>query len=165
MSYTYEYKRPVCAATMAILSSHKAGMDMLNLDNLMILIGLRDTNKPADSYPGYWCLPGGFLNVADEQTITTARRETLEECTIDIEESRWKLFYVDDRPGADPRFDQVINVCYYAFVDEVEYDEASGDDDIEEVKWVTIREALEIDLAFDHNVVLRELINVHKIMT
>ena len=161
---TYEYERPACAATAAILSSHSAGMSHLNLNNTMILLGKRDENKPAGSFTGYWCLPGGFLNVAKERTITTVRRETREECSIDIDESRWSLFDVDDRPGADPRFDHVINVCYYAFVTKEEYDKVEGDDDISEVKWVTFKKALKIDLAFDHNIVLRTLIDVHKIM-
>lgn len=165
MTYTYERKKPDCAATMAILRSLVDHDIALSLDNISILIGFRDRNKPADSFPGYWCLPGGFLIVGKERVVTAARRETSEECSIDIEEARWKLFYVDDRPGADPRHEQVINVCYYAYVTNDEFNDAYGDDDIEEVKWITLREALEVDLAFDHNVVLRELITALNVNT
>lgn len=162
-SHTYEYKRPACAATMAILSRGDASMGYLTEYNLMILLGKRDDDKSSDAYPGCWCLPGGFLDVADERTIDTAQRETLEECSIDIEINRWELFYIDDRPGADPRFDQVINVCYYAFVTNDEYDSVKGADDISEVKWVSVSDALKMKLAFDHNVILRELMKDYRI--
>lgn len=121
-----------------------------------ILLGKRDSNKSSDAYPGYWCLPGGFLNVGQERTINTARRETLEEVGLDIDESRWHLFYIDDRPGADPRYAQVINVCYYACVTSSEVNKIQADDDIEAVNWVHMDDALKLKLTFDHNRILEQ---------
>ena len=146
MKFEYSHPRPGCASTMVIVSP----------GDEEVLLGKR--KETSNAFPGAWCLPGGMLEVAKERTITTARRETEEECGIDIIERRWHLFYVNDTPGDDPRFDQIINVCYYTHVTEEEYNSVKGADDITEVKWVPINEARKLNLAFAHNEVLDEYV-------
>lgn len=146
MKFEYSYPRPGCATTQVIVSP----------DFKEVLIGKR--KETSNAFPGAWCLPGGMLEVAKERTINTARRETREETGLDIHESRWHLFMVDDTPGDDPRFDQIENICYYTHVTEEEYNKVKGADDITEVKWVSKDEARELDLAFNHNGVLEEFL-------
>lgn len=142
----YDYPMAATTTTMVLYDS----------GTNKVLLGKRDSNKSADAFPGHWCLPGGFLNVGQERTVNTARRETLEEVGLDIYENRWRLFYVDDRPGADPRYSQVINVCYYAYTYPNEVEKIQADDDIEDVSWIDLREAMEMKLAFDHNKILEQ---------
>jgi len=144
MTYTYEHEMAGNTATMVLFSEWTDE----------VLLGLREKNS--DAFPNTWSLPGGYLMVGTERLINAARRETLEETGLDIEESRWTLFYNDDVPCTDPRYDQVINLCYVADVTGEEYKAAKADDDLDEVKWVKLEEALEYDLAFAHNTILEE---------
>lgn len=142
MKYEYDFPMAGVTATMVIFHS----------DTEEVLLGRRSLDSKA--FPGAWCLPGGYLDVGKECLIDVARRETKEETGIDITEDRWKLFYNDDVPGSDPRYVQVINLCYLAEVTEEEYNSVKAADDLIELKWVNISEASNQDLAFAHNRIL-----------
>jgi len=119
-----------------------------------VLLGLR--KKDSDAFPDHWSLPGGYLNVGTETVPQAATRETKEETSLNIHENRWGMFFVDDKIGSDPRYVQVINLCYWADVTDEEYNSVVASDDLQEVKWVKVDDALEIDLPFNHNEILRE---------
>lgn len=148
--FKYQFEMAGNAATMVIFYTKE-------VDGLpVILLGKR---KPtSDAYPNAWCLPGGYLETGKEQLVTTARRETLEECGIDISEEEWIHFYLDDKPGSDPRYKQVVNNCFFAELlpDENRIGKIKAGDDIVEVKWITLEEAFGMDLAFEHNSILEE---------
>jgi 8-oxo-dGTP diphosphatase len=57
------------------------GVAVLIIKDGKILLGKRG---PASFRPGTWCLPGGFIEF-DEDFITAARREVLEETGLEIE--------------------------------------------------------------------------------
>ena len=136
------------------MAANTATMVVVNKKTGQVLLGQRKDNSEA--FPDHWCLPGGYLNAGEERLITTARRELTEECNIDIEEERWSLFYMDDKPGSDPRYKQVVNSCFYAFVSDEEAKNAKAGDDIQELKWVNVWEARKMELAFAHNDVVWE---------
>lgn len=135
------------------MAGNAATMVVVNKRTGEVLLGKRQNSSKV--FPGAWCLPGGYLNVGEERLITTARREMMEECNIDIDEKRWTLFYCDDKPGSDPRYKQVINTCFYAFISDEEAKNSKAGDDIQEIKWVNLWEARGIDLAFAHNDVVQ----------
>lgn len=136
------------------MAANTATMIVVNKKTGQVLLGKRKDSSEA--FPGAWCLPGGYLNAGEERLITTARRELVEECSIDIAEERWNLFYCDDKPGSDPRYKQVINTCFYAFISDEEAKNAEAGDDLNEIKWVDLWEARQIELAFAHNDVVWE---------
>lgn len=131
------------------MAANTATMVVVNRKSGQILLGKRQDSSEA--YPGYWCLPGGYLNAGEERLITTARRELVEECNIDVIEDHWHIFYVDDKPGSDPRYKQVVNLCFYTFINDVEAKKAKAGDDIQELKWVNLWEAKQMNLAFAHD--------------
>ena len=143
--FEYPFEMAGVTATMAIIH-HNQG-------NIYILLGKRKDTSLA--FPGEWCLPGGYLNVGKERLVTTARRETKEECGLDIDESRWNFFYLDDEPGSDPRYSQVINMCYSTIVNDDELDLVAARDDIVDIKWVSLNKVP--TLAFAHNNIVEEL--------
>lgn len=140
--FKYEFEMAGNAATMVVVNKQTGE----------VLLGKRQDSSKV--FPGAWCFPGGYLNVGDERLITTARREMIEECNIDIDESRWHLFYMDDEPGSDPRYNQVVNTCFYAFVSDEEAKNAKAGDDIQKLKWANVWEAHKMKLAFAHNEIL-----------
>ena len=143
-----EYVKASVTATTAIFRVGEYGLE--------VLLGLR--SRDTDAYPGYWCLPGGFLNVKDpkknfpgETTEECASRETLEETGIDIHPSRWRITGVYSHPETDPR-DHVVNVAYWYKLGLP--GEGQPGDDIEDLEWVPIEQALDRELAFNHNLIL-----------
>lgn len=144
MTFEYEFEMAANTATMVVVNK-KTGQ---------VLLGKRKDSSEA--FPGWWCLPGGYLNAGEERLITTARRELNEECNIDIVEEHWHSFYVDDKPGSDPRYKQVVNNCFYSFIGEEEAKNAEAGDDLQELKWVNVWEAKQMDLAFAHNDIVWE---------
>jgi 8-oxo-dGTP diphosphatase len=119
-------------------------------DALRILLGKRDSKKSADAYPGYWCLPGGFLNVGTERLIDAASRETEEEVGLKISRDNWQLFHMDDNPGDDPRYTQVANSCFFTRVLPEDMSKVIPGDDLEDARWFTMHELMEVDFAFNH---------------
>lgn len=141
----YEYDFPMAGVT--------ATMIIFNHTTNKVLLGLRGADS--DAFPDRWSLPGGYLNVGTERVIDVAVRETKEETDLDINKAIWNSFYLDDEPGNDPRYVQVVNHCFYALLDaDDEYGTVVAGDDLAEIKWVDIDEAMKIDLPFAHNKIL-----------
>ena len=135
-----------------IMAGNTATMILYYPETDEVLLGLRGKNSNA--FPNYWSLPGGYLNVGAEILVETAVRETQEETGLFISSDRWINFFLDDKPGSDPRYLQVINQCYYATVSKDEYNSVKADDDLQEVKWTDLGEALKLRLPFNHNEIL-----------
>ena len=144
--HTYDFPMSPVAATMALLYQEDA-------DTVKVYIGERKSG-PGTIYGGQWCLPGGYMEAGVEGSRTTATRETEEEVGILIAEGRWLDLGVDDEPGGDPRYAQVINICYAVWVTDAEFKSATPGDDLVDGKWVTVSEAQKMELAFRHNMIL-----------
>ncbi len=136
------------------MAANTATMVVVNRKTGQILLGKRKDDSEA--YPGYWCLPGGYLEAGEERLIATASRELNEECNIDVPDDYWHIFYMDDKPGSDPRYKQVANCCFYTYVSEEQASKAKAGDDIQEIKWVNVWEAKQMDLAFAHNDIVQK---------
>lgn len=145
--YTYEFKRPSVTCTMFI--THKD----------QLLLGYRvDTSE---AFPGKLCLPGGFLEVEKDNLRRTASKETMEECRILVETSRWKLVgEYSDWPNIDPRA-HIINILWHAEVSKEEYTNAAAGDDLKSIIWVSIPDMINSgvpNMAFNHTKLIEDWI-------
>lgn len=149
MPYTYPYPRPSLTVDCVVF-----GFDPRD-EKVRVLLIKRGDN--VDTFPGFWALPGGFVNVSDtpgaqgEPLEVAARRECEEETGA-------KIAYLEQlgtfgTPERDPR-GRVVSVAYYALVRTQDH-AVQGGDDASEARWFSIDEALALVLAFDHNEILR----------
>ena len=106
--------------------------------------------RKGNPFAGKWAIPGGFIDPG-EKPIDAARRELKEETGITMNE---KLRFVGlyNKAGRDPRVKFVWSYVYAIKVDEEIA--AKGGDDAMAAKWIDIKEALALNMAFDHNQML-----------
>jgi len=110
------------------------------------IIFIRRKNPP---YKGSWAFPGGFVEYG-ETVEEAVIREVKEETGVIIKIQDLLGVYSD--PGRDPR-GHMITVCFLASKIE---GELRADTDAAEVSCFTADEALRMNLAFDHNKILKD---------
>jgi 8-oxo-dGTP diphosphatase len=106
---------------------------------------IRRKNEP---FKGYWALPGGFIEY-QETAEDAVRREVMEEAGLEVDIIGFQNVYSD--PNRDPR-GHVISLCYIARGNGV----AVAGDDAKEARFIPVNEIFELDLAFDHQKILKE---------
>jgi len=104
------------------------------------------TKRNIEPFKGYWCLPGGHIEIFENVTDAIIR-EVKEETNLD--------FKPDFLTISEEIFKNIdihhIAVFFYG----PGYGEISKDDtEVTEIKWINIEEALKLNLAFNHNEVL-----------
>ncbi len=117
----------------------------------VLLIRRSDTS---DAYPGYWALPGGYVD-AGERIEDAARRELAEETAVTAPAVLHQVG-IYDNPDRDPRW-RVVSVAYMAVLPELVT--ATAGDDAHDAAWTRVRGLTGPDglcLAFDHNEVLAD---------
>ena len=118
------------------------------VDNVYVLVGKRGTGVNAEQ--GKWCLPCGYLDW-DESGTQAAVRELFEETNVDVGESLRHWLTISD-PDMDPR----QNVClHYGKMITVNSLPVPSNvncepNEVDELKWVTVEEASQMELAFGH---------------
>ncbi|MCI3918864.1 NUDIX hydrolase [Paenibacillus sp. TRM 82003] len=105
---------------------------------------------------GKWALPGGFVGES-ESACESAKRELMEE--TGVENIHLKHYGVYDKPGRDPR-GWIISNAHYAIVPEHKLAMRQADDDADAVELFSVKEALELELAFDHKEIVSDAIKV-----
>lgn len=105
-----------------------------------------------DPFKGCWVLPGGFVEYG-ESVEETAVREAKEETAVEIELQA--ILGVYSAPDRDPRGHNITTV----FVARPVKGTPQGGDDAAEAKWRGIDSLQSGDLAFDHDLILRDLRN------
>lgn len=118
---------------------------IFNEKNEFILI-----KRGNDPFKDFWALPGGFVDYG-ETTQHAAVREAKEETSIDVE--LIKLFNVYSNPGRDPRR-HTVSVLYLA---RGNFDDAKADDDAKDIDVYSFDDLNNLDLAFDHRMILNEI--------
>lgn len=145
MPYTYDHPMaPVTSTGVVFL------IDPLK-NHTWVALGRR--SDTADAFPGRWCLPGGFVDVGKETAYEAMIREMDEEMNLDP--ISMQMFWLDDRPGSDPRYDQVFNTCWATRLSgtPADYPLVAGDD-IVEAQWVPAWDPKTRGLAFNHDLIL-----------
>lgn len=118
---------------------------IFNEKNEFILI-----KRGNDPFKDFWALPGGFVDYG-ETTQHAAVREAKEETSIDVE--LIKLFNVYSNPDRDPRR-HTVSVLYLA---RGNFDDAKADDDAKDIDVYSFDDLNNLDLAFDHRMILNEI--------
>jgi 8-oxo-dGTP diphosphatase len=145
--YTYGYPRPCLTVDCVVF-----GVQPEAEDPMQVLL----VKRGDDPFKTYWALPGGHVHVGDEvgkqgeSLEAAARRELQEETAVDI--SHLEQLYTFGAPDRDPR-GRYISVGYYALVRTSDF-RVKGGSDASEAQWVSVRQAMGMQLAFDHNTIL-----------
>lgn len=139
-TYTYDYPMASITADMGLLRKNN------DCDYEILLI--KRKNEP---YKDCWALPGGFMEM-NETLKDCAIRELYEETGITLNNA----FFVRmlDSVDRDPR-GRVISGVFYGYVNEDVTPIAN--DDAKEVKWFTLKELKNVDIAFDHLTVILDI--------
>lgn len=119
-------------------------VDCVVFDDCDRLLLIRRRNAP---FAGRFALPGGFIDPG-ETTEDAARRELREETGLEARELR--LAGVYSKPGRDPR-GWTVSIAYLVTTDGAV---PKAGDDAAEVEFRA--DWRELDLAFDHNVIVRD---------
>ncbi len=101
---------------------------------------------------GKWALPGGFIDLKKDKTLSdTARRKLKEKTGVDVP----YLEQVETIGSAtrDPR-GWSVTIVYLALIASEDID-LDRDESSETVTWIPIEKVSELDLAFDHRDVLQ----------
>lgn len=137
-----DYDAPLCTVDMAIFAVEEG--------ELKILLVKRNEHP----HKGRWALPGGFTDPKNDESIdATANRKLTEKTGI-------KTPYLEQvesigNASRDPR-GWSITLLYFALIDFDALDPVKGS---EETQWHSISEALKVNLAFDHETLVRKAIN------
>jgi 8-oxo-dGTP diphosphatase len=139
MSYTYQYPRASLTVDIAIFCEFEGRTKVLLIQR---------GNEP---FQDRWAFPGGFIEM-DETLTESAVRELHEE--TGMQEVKLQQFKTYGNPGRDPR-GRTVSVVFYGFT-KIENSMVAGADDAKNAGWFALDEIP--DMAFDHNVILKELI-------
>ena len=142
--YTYEYPHPAVTADSVVF-----GYDGKELKVLLIKRGL-EKDASTTAYVGEWALPGGFLDVGQDETIAhTAVRELEEETGLKLDLKDFKEVGSFSAIDRDPR-ERVITIAHYALVKLMK---VQADTDADKAEWFSWNDIPR--LAFDHDKILR----------
>ena len=99
------------------------------------------------SHSGLWCLPCGYLDY-DETIKEGAARELMEEANLTVSPEKLEFYQIDSCPKKNL---QNVTVHFYFYTEEdVESYEPKDLGEVEEIIWVDVDKAQEIEWAFDH---------------
>lgn len=111
----------------------------------------------SSAYPGAWALPGGYVD-EDETARFAAARELEEETGLTVPAMLLMPLGVYDMPRRDPR-GRVVSAAYTTWL-ETAY-AVRGGDDAQAAKWLPTAELKDLDLAFDHAIIIKDALTRH----
>jgi len=122
--------------------------------NIEILLAQRK-NEP---FINKFAIPGGFVDLNNNETfIDAAVRELKEETGLNVSKESLNFFKVCDKPNRDPRGRVVSSVFYMITRESYIKEKIKAGDDAINAQWFDIEKLP--SLAFDHEEILKELIN------
>lgn len=126
--------------------------DIFIFDEDFNFILIKRKNNP---FKNYWALPGGFVDYG-ETVESAAIREAKEETSIDVELK--DLVNVYSNPDRDSR-GHTISTTYTAKGD---FNERKANDDAIDIGIFSAEKLDEINIAFDHNKIIKDCLNIVK---
>lgn len=114
------------ACGFVVYASSKPTAGAVCVDGERVLL----CRRALEPFKGFWDLPGGFLEEA-EDPIAGLRRELLEETGLEIEPERFLGIWID-RYGGDSTAEATFNLYWIA---RVLGGEAEAADDVSELRW------------------------------
>lgn len=106
-------------------------------------------------YQSHWALPGGHVDVGEEDTLTAAIRETAEETNLVVRPEMVRLLGIYSDPMRDPR-GHYVTAAYYCTVLE---GELKALDDAQNID-VFPFDNLPDQIAFDHGDIIRDYLTL-----
>ncbi|MGE7780297.1 NUDIX domain-containing protein [Peribacillus sp. NPDC097264] len=152
------YTADIAIFTITAKKTEKKAPPEMFLKLLLIKRAATDKEGNPNVEGNKWALPGGFVN-ANETAYEAAERELNEE--TGVSGLQVKHFGMYDQPGRDPR-GWIISNAFYAIVQEKFLHQRRANDDAAEVDLFTIKEVLQLNLAFDHYKIINEAIELLK---
>lgn len=126
--------------------------DIFIYDENFNFILIKRKNNP---FKNHWALPGGFVDYG-ETVESAAIREAKEETSIDVElEYLVNVYSNQDR---DPR-GHTISITYTA---KGEFGKRKADDDAIDIDIFSVEKLDKINLAFDHDKIIKDCLNIVK---
>ncbi|WP_226665408.1 NUDIX hydrolase [Metabacillus litoralis] len=147
-------------AVFTILSS-RVGEFKPPLMKLMVMLIKRsqvNAEGQLNIEAGKWALPGGFVQ-PDETALEAAKRELEEE--TGVASIHIKHYGMYDKPGRDPR-GWILSNAHYAIVPEHMLSQRKANDDAVDVRLFSVDEVLQLNLAFDHEEIIKDAISIIK---
>ena len=123
--------------------------DIFIFDENHNFILIKRKNEP---YKNYWALPGGFVEYG-ECVEDAAVREALEETSIPVKLD--KLVGVYSNPSRDPR-GHTVSITYTA---RGNMEKMNAADDACDINIFTAKDLEKINLAFDHDKIIKDCLN------
>ncbi|MGN0177100.1 MAG: NUDIX domain-containing protein [Methanobrevibacter sp.] len=135
-----EYKKPSVTTDVFIYDEH------------FNFILIKRKNNP---FKDYWALPGGFVDYG-ETVESAAIREAEEETSINVKLE--DLVNVYSNPDRDSR-GHTISIVYTAKGD---FNKRKANDDAKDIDIFSVEKLNEINLAFDHDKIIKDCLNIVK---
>ena len=144
-------------------------VDLIVMNPLREILVIRRSST-SSACPSMLAFPGGFVDEGEEP-VMAAKRELLEETNLKLN-NQARLYLIGEYTGnnRDPRDNQFSwskTFAYFYQVDlktfENQKKNIRGLDDADEAFWIPCDELIHTNLAFDHNVILSDLVERCKI--
>lgn len=150
------YTSDIAVFTILPVKSEEFKPPVMDLKIMLIQRSLLNSEGEQNIEAGKWALPGGFVD-PNETAFQSAKRELKEE--TGVEDIHLEHFAVYDKPGRDPR-GWIITNAHFAIVPEHKLSKRQANDDAADVQLFSVKDVLDIDLAFDHAQIIKDAIDV-----
>lgn len=110
------------------------------------------TKRNIEPFKNYWCFPGGHVDEY-EALLDAVKREVREETGLAIAPE-----YLGNFEEIFPQ-KEIHNIAIFYFGEGIGFIKAD-EIEVNEIEWFDINEALKLDLAFEHNRVLKNYLKV-----
>lgn len=157
--HSYPYPRPALTADLIALTWHRGALKLLLIQ------------RSAEPFKGQWALPGGFVDEG-ESPREAAARELNEEAGLSLSADELISLGLFAEPGRDPR-GWVVSAAMIALLPPLPRDERGAEplpqlragDDAREARWWALSELDQLELAFDHQQIIREALAQLRVLT
>lgn len=126
--------------------------------NRFILAVKRGIGTP--DYQGCWCAPCGYLDY-NETLEDAAVRETFEETGLKLNKNNLKIFYID---SAISDHKQNVTIRFQYYLNNIEdlnlTNEYSEKNEVEEIKFINVKELNKYKWAFNHDKIITKYYSV-----